>query len=94
MADSTSRSPEPAASIVLMSTPPAIILLDRLAALRVDLVDLAYDLDVRGNRAAADVAMSIAARLAELCEEFSDTSGGAGPQPGSDSLSKTSPCTR
>jgi len=46
-------------------------LLGRLAALRTELVDVAYDLDVRGARAAADVAMTTSARLAELCEEFS-----------------------
>jgi hypothetical protein len=46
-------------------------LLDRLAALRTELVDVAYDLDVRGARAAADLAMTTSARLAELCAEFS-----------------------
>lgn len=46
-------------------------LLDRLAALRIELVDLAYTLDVRGAVTAADVAMTTSSRLAELCEEFS-----------------------
>lgn len=46
-------------------------LLDRLAALRVELVDLAYALDVRGACAAAEVAMTTSARIAELCDEFS-----------------------
>jgi hypothetical protein len=70
------------------------VLLDRLATLRTELVDLAHDLDVRGNCAAADVAMTTSARLAELCEEFSLSSGGAGLQPGPGSLSETSPGTR
>ncbi len=51
------------------ATPPS--LLDRLAALRVELVDLAYALDVRGACAAADVAMTTSARIAELCDDFS-----------------------
>lgn len=46
-------------------------LLAKLDALRTELVDLAHDLDVRGARSAADVAMTTSARLAELCEEFS-----------------------
>lgn len=70
-----------------MPAPPMPVLLDRLAALRTELVDLAHDLDVRGDCAAADVAMTTSARLAELCEEFSHTSG-------SDSLSETCPGTR
>lgn len=54
-----------------MSPATTHVLLGRLAALRTELVDLAYDLDVRGARAAADLAMTTSARLAELCEEFS-----------------------
>lgn len=50
-------------------------LLNRLAALRTELVDLAYTLDVRGAGTAADVAMSTSARLTELCDEFSAPSG-------------------
>jgi hypothetical protein len=50
-------------------------LLDRLAALRTELVDLAYTLDVRGAGTAADVAMTTSSRLAELCEEFSAPPG-------------------
>ena len=53
------------------------LLLDRLAALRTELVDLAYDLDVRGACAAADVAMMASVRLTELCEEFSAPPGEA-----------------
>ena len=37
-----------------------------LADLRVELVDLAYELDRRGQCEAADVATMVAARLAEL----------------------------
>jgi len=51
------------------------ILLGRLAALRTELVDLAYTLDVRGAGTAADVAMTTSSRLAELCEEFSAPPG-------------------
>jgi len=47
-------------------------LLAKLAALRVELVDLAYQLDVQGRLEAADVAMSTSARVAEICEEFTD----------------------
>lgn len=54
------------------SADPTPVLLGRLAALRTELVDLAYDLDVRGSRAAADVAMTTSARLTELCAEFAD----------------------
>ncbi|MBL9215624.1 MAG: hypothetical protein JNG83_09125 [Opitutaceae bacterium] len=46
-------------------------LLAKLAALRVELVDLAYQLDVQGRLEAADVAMATSARVAEICEEFS-----------------------
>jgi hypothetical protein len=56
-------------------------LLGRLAALRVELVDLAFDLDVRGSCAAADVAMTTSARLAEICEEFSAPPGHTDPKP-------------
>lgn len=41
----------------------------RLKALRGELADLAYQLDVRGRRDAADVTMMISARLAEICGE-------------------------
>ena len=37
-----------------------------LAALRVELIDLAFDLDRRGQCEAADVATTMAVRLAEL----------------------------
>ena len=43
----------------------ASILLGRLAALRTEWVDLAYDLYVRGDCAAADVAMTTSVRRAE-----------------------------
>ena len=65
------------------------LLLARLAALRTELVDLAYDLDVRDSRAVADVAMTTSARLAELCEEFSVLPAAADYDPDSNSLSES-----
>ena len=40
--------------------------MDALAGLRIELIDLAYELDCRGQCEAADVATTVAARLAEL----------------------------
>ena len=40
--------------------------MDALAGLRIELIDLAYELDCRGQSEAADVATTVAARLAEL----------------------------
>jgi hypothetical protein len=74
------------------ATPPA--LLGRLSALRTELVDLAYDLDVRGARAAADIAMTTSARLAELCAEFSPQSFEADSDPKSESMSGASTLMR
>ena len=51
---------------------------DRLAALRTELIDLAYDLDVRGACAAAAVAVTTSTRIAGLCAEFSVAPGDAG----------------
>lgn len=45
-------------------------ILEKLDALRLELIELAYTLDTRGQHNAADVAMTTSARLAELCEEF------------------------
>ena len=70
------------------------VLLGRLAALRTELVDLAYDLDVRGARAAADLAMTTSARLAELCEEFSTQPIAAPANENSISLSAANPLVR
>ena len=77
-----------------MNPAHAPLLLARLAALRTELVDLAYDLDVRGSRAAADVAMTTSARLAELCEEFSASSAEGDCEPDFSSRSETSPLVR
>lgn len=41
----------------------------RLAALRVEFVDLAFALERRGRIDAADVAMAASARMAELCDD-------------------------
>lgn len=51
-------------------------LLDRLEALRGELVELAFAMDLRGRTEAADVASGMAARLGELCEEFDQAAGG------------------
>lgn len=53
-----------------MVKPNAPDLLEKLAQLRVELVELAYTLDTRGRLDAADVAISTSARIGELCEEF------------------------
>jgi len=45
-------------------------LLGSLDALRVELVDLAYQLECRGRRDAADVALAVAGRVGELHQEF------------------------
>jgi hypothetical protein len=42
----------------------------KLDRLRTELVELAYTLDTRGRAEAADVAMTTAARIGELCEEL------------------------
>lgn len=46
-----------------------IELVKKLEGLRAELGELAFALDREGSRAAADVAMDTAARLAELCVE-------------------------
>lgn len=55
MPSSVDRSPAP--------------LREKLDALRVELSDLAFDLDRRGRHDAADLAVSVAARLGELADE-------------------------
>ena len=47
-------------------------ILDRLDALRVELVEQAFALDRAGNLPAADVVMMTSARVAELRQEFFD----------------------
>jgi len=44
--------------------------LSKLDALRTELVDLAFELECRGQVNAADVAVTTSIRLGELCEEF------------------------
>ncbi len=44
-------------------------LLGKLADLRVELTEQAFDLERQGSVAAADVAMIMTARLGELCDE-------------------------
>ena len=54
-----------------MSDPcPANPLMEKLASLRVELIELAYVMDRRGHPEAADMAMTVSARLGELSEEF------------------------
>lgn len=47
-------------------------LLGKLDVLRVELVELAFVLERQGSREAADVAMTTAARVGELCDERED----------------------
>jgi len=42
-------------------------LIRRIARLRTELVDLAYALDIKGRHDAADVTLTVSARLAETC---------------------------
>jgi hypothetical protein len=55
------------------------IIFGKLDGLRTELVDLAFVLECRGRLEAADVAMTISARIGELCEEF--TTAGTLPPP-------------
>ncbi|HEX2854040.1 MAG TPA: hypothetical protein VHO24_12440 [Opitutaceae bacterium] len=41
----------------------------KLKALQLELVEMAFDLDLKGRLEAADLAMTTSARLGELCEE-------------------------
>ena len=52
--------------------PPAATpaVLDRLAALRAELVEQAYVLERQGRLDAADVAVATSLRIAEVCEEL------------------------
>jgi hypothetical protein len=45
-------------------------ILEELARFRMELIELAYTLDTRGQHAAADVAMTTSARIGELCEAY------------------------
>ena len=77
-----------------MSSANTRLLLARLGGLRTELVDLAFALDTRGSCAAADVAMTTAARLAELCEELTSPKDGADLALHSISLSEPDPLVR
>lgn len=44
--------------------------IDRLAALRAELVDQAYVLERQGRLDAADVAVATSQRIAEVCDEL------------------------
>ncbi len=46
------------------------VLMQKLAQLRGELVELAFTMDRRGRPEAADVAMMVSARVGELCEEY------------------------
>lgn len=47
-------------------------ILERLHELRIDLVDLAFSLECRGQMEAADVAIATSVRLAALCDESTE----------------------
>ena len=63
-----------------MTAVASALILKKLAALRVELVDLAFVMDRRGRSEAADVAMTASARIGELCQEF-ETAGWTQPSP-------------
>jgi len=46
------------------------VVVGKLTGLRTELIDLAYVLERRGRPEAADVAMTISARLQEICDEL------------------------
>src|SRR5882757_7851319 len=48
----------------------AHIVLRKLDQLRTELVDLAFSLEKRGRRDAADIAIAVSSRVGELCEEI------------------------
>ncbi len=52
--------------------PPAVPVstLDRLAALRTELVEQAYALERQGRLDAADIAIAASLRIGEVCEEL------------------------
>ncbi len=54
------------------------VLLGKLDILRMELVELAFVLERLGSREAADVAMTTAARVGELCDEQDDADRSAG----------------
>jgi hypothetical protein len=49
---------------------PPHALLEKLALLRTEFVDLAFRLERRGRLDAADLALAASARVGELCDEF------------------------
>jgi hypothetical protein len=49
------------------------LILERLDALRTELIDLAFVLERRGRLDAADVAITTSVRVRELCEELRAT---------------------
>jgi hypothetical protein len=52
-------------------------MLGKLDGLRTELVELAFSLDRRGSCEAADVAITLSARVRELCDEFGPTGEGS-----------------
>ena len=58
---------------LMISTHPADTLA-KLEQLRTELAELAFALESRGRVDAADVANSVSARLAELCDELDEAS--------------------
>lgn len=60
-----------------MAAVPAASVLEKLAALRVELVEQAYALERQGRLDAADVAIATSARVAEVCAELESAGIGA-----------------
>jgi hypothetical protein len=58
----------------MMIETEATAILEKLDALRIELVELAFVLDRRGRPDAADVANLTVARLNEICAEFREPS--------------------
>ena len=52
------------------------VILEKLDGLRTELVDLAFNLECRGQLDAADVAMTTSARVGELCKELVNIQAG------------------
>jgi hypothetical protein len=59
-----------------VSDVPATVVPAKLAALRLELVEQAYALERQGRLDAADVAIAISARVAEICVELEAAGAG------------------
>jgi hypothetical protein len=59
---------------------PPLLIRDKLAELRTQLVDLAFVLERRGHAEAADVAITTSARLNEICDEWMEPESSTGDE--------------